>query len=80
VDLMAPRALLARAGTPALLQLGRLVREPLTAGIVPFKVSLSARALRALRAHGHLPVTVRVLLTPPHGTPVSVTRSLRLHS
>jgi plastocyanin len=80
VDVMATHASLSRTGARALLQVGRLVRSSLTAGVVPFRVSLGGRAVRALRAHGRLPVTVRVLLTPLHGSPVTVTRRLLLRS
>jgi plastocyanin len=80
VDVMATHASLSRTGARALLQVGRLVRPSLTAGVLRFRVSLDRRALRALRAHGHLPLTVRVLLTPLHGTPVTVTRRLPLRS
>jgi plastocyanin len=80
VDLMAARGSLARAGRTALVQLGRLVRQPVAAGIDPFKLSLSPRALRALHAQGHLHVSVKVVLTPLRGSPVTVTRSLLLRS
>lgn len=80
VDVVATRASLARADPHALVRVGRIVRPSLTAGVVRFTVPLTAGALRGLRAHRHLPVTIRVLLTPLHGTPVTVTRRLLLRS
>ncbi|HEX7609808.1 MAG TPA: plastocyanin/azurin family copper-binding protein [Solirubrobacteraceae bacterium] len=80
VDVVATHAALARAGARTPVQVGRLVRTSLTAGVVTFRVSLSARALRALRAHGRLPVLVRVLVTAPHGAAVAINRHLQLHA
>jgi len=68
VDLLAARAALARAGAPALVTVGRLLRSGVPAGIVRFKVDLDARAVRALRAHRRLALTVRIVLTPPGGS------------
>ncbi len=80
VDLLAPRAALARAGTPTLVRVGRVVRSPVPAGVVRFKVSLDAQALRALHVRRRLALTVRIVLTPPAGAAVSLPgRSLLLH-
>jgi len=68
VDLLAARAALARAGAPALVTVGRLLRSGVPAGVVRFKVNLDARALHALRAHRRLVLTVRIVLTPPGGS------------
>jgi plastocyanin len=80
VDLLAKGASLAGAGHGAKIQVGRLVRPALTAGALSFKVPLSARGKRALRARGRLPLSVRVLLSPPHGVTVKLTRNIVLHA
>jgi plastocyanin len=78
VDLLAPRASLARAGAQT--QVGRFVRGSLPSGRVPFRVPLSARARRALHSRGHLALTVRIVLTPLLGPPVTVSRTLTVHA
>jgi plastocyanin len=69
VDLLAARAALASARAHTYARVGRLVRPAVPAGVVRFKVSLDGRALHALRAHHHLALTVRILLTPAGGAP-----------
>jgi plastocyanin len=84
VDLLAKRASLARraplTGTPgsALAGAGRLVRSSLRAGLVSFKVTLNARAAHALRAHHRLALSVRIVIRPLRGAPVTVTRAVLL--
>ena len=77
VDLLLRRAELAGASA-RLVRVGRTVRTSLAGGRVPFSVALDARARRALRARHRLALSVRVLLTPPHGAAVSVVRPLVL--
>jgi plastocyanin len=69
VDLLAARAALASTRGQTLSRVGRLIRPAVPAGVVRFKVGLDGRALRALRAHRHLALTVRIRLTPPGGAP-----------
>jgi plastocyanin len=80
VDLLAKRASLAGAPHAPLASAGRLVRSSLPAGVVSFKVPLNARATRALRAHHRLALSVRIVIRPLHGSPVTVTRPVLLRS
>jgi len=43
-----------------------------------FRVALDAHARQALHRRGRLPLTVRILITPPHGASVVVSRALLL--
>jgi plastocyanin len=79
VDLIAPRASLARAGRRPAVRVGRLVRASVPAGQLPFAVKLDARARRALRHRHRLALTVKVLLTPPHGAPFLASRHVVEH-
>jgi hypothetical protein len=76
VEVSARGAALARHGGQV--RIGSYTRAGLPAGLVRFRVALSARARRALRRHGRLAVTVRVVLTPGQGASVVVTRPLIL--
>jgi hypothetical protein len=80
VGLLAASASLSKAGRPAQVRVGRLVRSSLRAGSVPFSVPLSARGMAALRRHRRLALTVKVTLTPVLGTAVMVTRSVVVHA
>ena len=80
VGLFAGRALLATAGQPKQVRVGRLVRSSLKAGKVPFSVPLDAKGRTALRRHRRLVLSMRISLTPQHGTPEAVTRRVVLHS
>jgi plastocyanin len=79
VDLLARRSALqgrsahASAGK---VRVGRLIRSSLTAGRMSFAVPLDRRARRALRRHGQLALTVRILLTPAQGQAVALTRAV----
>jgi plastocyanin len=79
VDLLARSASLAGARHRPLARVGRLVRPSLRAGIVSFTVVLNAKARRALRLHRRLALTVRISLSPLHGSAVTVARSVVLH-
>jgi hypothetical protein len=74
VGLFAAGASLAKAGHPAQVRVGRLVRSSLEAGSVSFSVPLSAKGKAALRRHQRLALTVKITLTPLHGVAVTVTR------
>jgi plastocyanin len=60
-------------------QVGRLRRSRVSAGPQSWTIPLSARARHALHAKGRLALTAKVLLTPPTGAAVSLTRTLTLH-
>ncbi len=76
VELLATHASLASAGHRSQVQVGRVVRSSLHAGTATFTVSLDARARHALRSAGHLALTVRIVLAPASGSPVTITRSV----
>jgi hypothetical protein len=80
VELLARNASLASAPRPAQVQVGRLVRSSLRAGTATFTVTLDAKARHALRIHGHLALTVKIVLTPQRGSAVTITRSVVLHA
>ncbi len=80
VQLLATRASLASAGHSARAQVGRLVRSALRAGTHTFVVPLNDKATRALHGHGHLAVTVKVVITSPRGAAATVTRSVVLRA
>jgi plastocyanin len=79
VDLLAKRASLASAGQSGLVRVGRLVRTSLQPATVSFKVPVDARAKRALAIHRRLALSVRIVVSPVHGSVVTVTRSVILH-
>ncbi len=80
VGLFAAGASLAKAGHPAQVRIGRLVRSSLKAGNVPFSVPLTAKGKAALRRHRRLALTVKITLTPLHGAAVTITRSVVVHA
>lgn len=76
VDLFAQSAALAKAKRRAPVRVGHLVRSALSAGKLPFSVRLNARARRAIRRRRRLALTVKVIVTPAHGEPVTATRAV----
>jgi plastocyanin len=78
VDLLTTTASLARKHAKQV-RVGRFVRAAVAAGKVSFSVALNAQAKRALHRHHRLAVIVEVILTPPHGAPVTTTHSVALH-
>jgi plastocyanin len=78
VDLLAASASLARRHAKQV-RIGRFLRVSLAAGKLSFSVPLNAQAKRALRRHHRLPVIVQITITPLHGAPVTVMRSVTLH-
>ncbi|HEX9482540.1 MAG TPA: plastocyanin/azurin family copper-binding protein [Solirubrobacteraceae bacterium] len=58
---------------------GRLTRARLSAGAQSWSVALSSRARRALHSKHRLPLSVKLSLTRPGGTAVSLTRTVTLH-
>ena len=79
VDLFANSAVLAAAKHSTRVRVGRLVRNSVSAGKVPFAVGLTPRARKALRRHHRLALTVKITLTPLHGTPFNLTRVVIEH-
>jgi plastocyanin len=79
VELLASAASLARAGSAAQARVGRSVRASLPEGKVSFAVPLVARAKRALHRHGHLRLSVKVIVTPPSGPATTITRHVVMH-
>jgi hypothetical protein len=80
VDLLAKSASLAKAKRSTQVRVGRLVRSSLYAGSVSFAVTLDAKARRALKRHHRLALTVKIVLTPVTGAPVTVNRSVVEHA
>src|SRR5438552_276641 len=80
VDLLARSAVLASAGHSAQVRVGRLVRLHVRAGRVSFAVALTARAREALRRHGRLPMTARLLISAPTGASVTIARKLLMRA
>jgi cell division septation protein DedD len=76
VELLAQGALLAKVKRPSSSRVGRLVRSSAPAGKVSFTVSLDAAAKLALRHHHKLELTVKIVLTPKHGSALTLTRSV----
>jgi len=79
VELLARSASIASAGHSSRVRVGRLVRSSLRAGTVTFTVALDAAARHALRLHGHLALSVKIVLTAAHGAPLTITRSVVVH-
>jgi plastocyanin len=79
IDVFAKSASLAKAKRPTRVRVGRLVRGSVSAGIEPFAVKLDAKARAALKRHRKLGLSVRIVLTPFYGEPLTVTRSVTQH-
>jgi hypothetical protein len=80
VDLLAPSsALAAAAHSSGAVVVGRLVKTKLPAGRFSFKIEPTAKAQHALAHRGHLSLTVRIILTPPHGAGLTHTLTVTLH-
>ncbi len=80
VELLARSAALASTARVARVEVGRVLRAGLHAGTVTFTVPLDARARHALRAHGRLALSVRIVLSATHGAPVTLVRSVLVRS
>jgi plastocyanin len=79
VDIFASAASLAKTGHAPRARVGHLVRASVPAGRLSFAVKLNARARLALKRHHRLALTVKITLTPPHGRPLTVSRSVVEH-
>jgi plastocyanin len=73
VNLLATHASLARV---ARVTVGHFTVASVKAGRQSFSVKLTAKAKRVLHRRKRLPLTVSIVLTPPHGKPTTVTRSV----
>ncbi len=80
VEVSAQRALLKGGSGGSGVEVGRLKRSHLRAGVVSFSIALSGPARRALRRHGRLKIAVRVSLRDAQGAVISIVRSLTLRS
>jgi plastocyanin len=78
VDLLVSSASLARAAHTRATVVGRMLKPRVSAGRVSFQIALTAGARHALARHGHLALTVRIVLTPPHGAGLTRTTTVTL--
>jgi hypothetical protein len=76
VELLATRASLASAAGSARVRVGRLARSSLPAGVSTFTVALNAAARHALQVRGRLALSVEIVLSPAHGAPLRLERSV----
>ena len=79
IDVFANSGALAAVRHSAPVRVGRLVRSSVGAGRLAFAVKLDAKALKAIRRHQHLALRVKITLTPPHGSPLTITRAVAEH-
>jgi hypothetical protein len=56
--------------------LGKFLRSSLHAGKLTFSLALSAKAKHTLKTHHKLALTVKIVLTPKHGSAMTITRSV----
>jgi hypothetical protein len=56
--------------------LGKFLRSSLHAGKLTFSLALSAKAKHTLKTHHKLALTVKIVLTPKHGSAMTLTRSV----
>jgi plastocyanin len=75
-DLLPGSAGTAQSGNQSVL--GRTIKRSLPAGRQRFKVALNRRGRRALARRGHLAVLLRIIVTPPSGSPATASARLRL--
>jgi hypothetical protein len=64
----------------AVAAVGKFLRSSLHAGKLTFALTLSAKAKHTLKAHHRLALAVKIVLTPAHGSAVTITRSVVLHA
>jgi plastocyanin len=79
VDLFASSATLAKAKHATRVPVGRFSRGSVSAGRQSFSVKLGAKARRALSRRHRLALTVKIVLTPFHGEPTTLTRTVVAH-
>jgi hypothetical protein len=56
--------------------LGKFLRSSLHAGKLTFSLALSAKAKHTLKTHHKLALTMKIVLTPKHGSAMTLTRSV----
>jgi hypothetical protein len=76
VELLARNASLASAGHSAQVQVGHVARSLTRAGRATFAVALDAKARHALRQRRRLTLSVKIVLSPAHGSALTITRSV----
>jgi hypothetical protein len=76
VDALVKSAALARNGHGGRVRVGKLVLSHLHAGNIAFSVRLNSRARSALRRHGRLALSLRVIVSPLCGSMLTITRSV----
>ncbi len=76
VELLARKASLASAGHSAQVQVGHVARSLTRAGRATFAVALDAKARHALRQRRRLTLSVKIMLSPAHGSALTITRSV----
>ncbi len=80
IELLASAASLGNAGRSTQVRVGRLVRSALKAGTASFSITLSTQGQAALRRHGHLPLTVKITVTPVEGVTTVLKRVIVVHA
>jgi plastocyanin len=80
VDALAKSAALASNGHGSRVRVGKLVLSHLHRGSTTFSVQLSRRARSALHRHHRLALSLRIIVTPLSGSPLTVTRSVTMHA
>jgi plastocyanin len=79
VDLLVKGSLLGRRGTKPV-RVARLLRQSVSAGKLSLSLALSGAAKRALARRHSLPLTVKIVLTPPLGHTETLTRTVTLRA
>jgi plastocyanin len=79
VAVLAGRAALGRHRGPARVRVAHLLRRSLSGANVSFSLPLDALARHALHVRSRLALTVEIVLTPPNGQALTLTRRLTLH-
>jgi plastocyanin len=79
VDLLVKGSLLGKRGSRSV-RIARLLRPSVTAGKLSLSLALSGAAKRALARRRSLPLTVKIVLTPPIGHTETLTRTVTLRA
>jgi plastocyanin len=80
VDALAKFAALAKNGHGGSVRVGKLVISHLHAGPLTFALKLNSRARSALRRHHRLALSVRLIVSAPHGSTLTITRGVVAHA
>ncbi len=76
IELLAPSASIATAARSVVV--GHLLKAKVSAGRFSFKIAPSGRLQSVLTRRGQIALTVRIVLTPPHGTRLTRTLTVTL--